>query len=349
MVNILITSPNNQTLVGTVFSLREAFYCKLYGIDRVKNNISTHLLNESYLYPSNDEKYLNKILKLCKKHKIQLIIPHTIKDRLLINNIKDKIEEMNIKILSSSPESIELVEDKNKFSNVCKELKIPIPKQYVVSNKKDLKNRAKKLGYPNKKVIVKPVKSRGSRGFRILDENVDGKSIFYTENQGNNKTTLNALIEILGDEFPELIIAEYLPGKEYTIDCVRHDNVFFAIPRLRKEVKMGLTFEGKIERNELLIKYAKKMSKRMGLTSVFGFQFKEDEDGVYKAIDCNPRIQGTMIMSALAGANVIGISAKSLLGKTIKEPEIDWDMSFTRLWNGLGVGEKKRHICIDIQ
>ena len=347
MKNILITSPNNHTLVNTVYSLREAFYCKLIGLDKEKNTLSEHLLDHSLTFNYHSEKdFITKVKEVCQQYNINAIIPHSLKERLVL--VKNK-EEIEVPILSSSYTSIMFAENKINFAQACSEMNIPTPEQYVVNNSKDLKRYAKVLGYPKKKFVVKPVISKGGRGFRIVNEDLDLKTIFYKDKQSNNQIKLKGLIDILGEKFPDLIVSEYLPGKEYTIDCLREKDFFVAIPRVRIETKMGLTSYGKLEENKQLIEWSEKISIKLNLTSIFGFQFKEDEHGKLKILECNPRIQGTMIMATLAGANLLGLGLKALWGKKIKEPEIDWEMEFLRVWGGISIGEKKLSLNVPLR
>jgi carbamoyl-phosphate synthase large subunit len=348
MKNILVTSANNQVIVSTIYSLRSAFYCKIVAVDRKeKVPIAEHLVDHYYCIKCNSSSYVKKILKVCQKHNIHAIIPHSIKDRILFMENKELFDRHNIVILSSSPKSIREADNKVFLAKKCQELGIPTPEQYVVKTSRELREAAKKLGFPQKKVIVKPCISNGSRGFRIINDNLDLKSTFYKQRAESAEITMNGLLDILGKKFTELIVSEFLPGKEYTVDCIRQNDFFFAIPRIRSQVKMGVTFSGKIVKEDKLIEYSKKLSEILDLTTVFGFQFKEDENGIPKILECNPRIQGTMIMSTLAGANVIATSLKQLWGKKVSDFEIDWDMEFIRIFGGISIGEKKLTINLD--
>ena len=42
---VLITSVDNQAVVGTVYSIREAFYSKIIGIDRKEKTIAQHMVD----------------------------------------------------------------------------------------------------------------------------------------------------------------------------------------------------------------------------------------------------------------------------------------------------------------
>jgi len=77
------------------------------------------------------------------------------------------------------------------------------------------------------------------------------------------------------------------------------------------------------------------------LSYAFGFQFKLDDNNEPKLLECNPRIQGTMVMAALAGANVIYSSLKLLLDEDIPKLDVNWDAEFIRYWGGISVVNDK--------
>lgn len=347
--NILITSANSQTVISTIYSLRQVFYAKIITVDRKKNTLSKHLADVSVIIAGGDKAYLASILKLCKKHAVDVIIPQSISDRLLLMRNKELFDELNIPICSSSPESILLCDDKSLFAAACKDVGIPVPEQYLASTAKDLLLFAGRLGYPEKKVVVKPVVARGGRGFRILNAHADFKTKFYTEKGNTQEITIEFLVAILGKRFPTLIVSEYLPGKEYSVDCLRVEDKMVVIPRERVETTLGLTSYGKLVEHHVLIEQSKLLAEKLDLTTIFGFQFKEDEEGIPKILECNPRIQGTMIMSTLAGANLIAMYLKWVWKKKFSEPDIDWDLEYQRIWGGISIGEKKNFLDLDLR
>lgn len=87
-------------------------------------------------------------------------------------------------------------------------------------------------------------------------------------------------------------------------------------------------------------------ARALNLEYAFGFQFKEDANGVPRLLECNPRVQGTMVASCFAGANIIWFGVRELLG----DPVIGLtgpleEISFVRYWGGLGI---QRDLCVDI-
>ena len=69
----------------------------------------------------------------------------------------------------------------------------------------------------------------------------------------------------------------------------------------------------------------------------FGFQFKYDIYGIPKILECNPRVQGTMIFSTFMGANIIYAAVKSCLGEFLPEFSLNWDTKLIRYWGAIGI------------
>lgn len=134
-----------------------------------------------------------------------------------------------------------------------------------------------------------------------------------------------------------MIVTEYLPGEEYTVDVIRKGKLMTVIPRKRDLIRSGITFNGSVENNLEIINYSKKLAENLNLEYCFGFQFKLDENNIPKILESNPRVQGTMVLSTIAGANIIFSSVKLLLGEKIPEFNIDWNSKIFRYWGGVGL------------
>jgi carbamoyl-phosphate synthase large subunit len=135
---------------------------------------------------------------------------------------------------------------------------------------------------------------------------------------------------------------EYLPGTEYTVDILSDKKrTRVVVPRRRDVIRTGITFEGTVEKDIEIIDYSTKLTEIMGLEYAYGFQFKRDEDGIAKILECNPRIQGTMVLSTLAGANIIYGAVKLALGEGSPEYDVKWGTRLLRYWGGVGVLNEK--------
>ncbi len=343
--NILITNSQAQTFPGTAYSIKQEFDGQIISISAKEKDIGSFLSDKHYTISKEDpSQYFNEVLKVCEKENISVIVPLSIEERFIFMKHIEILNKNKIKILSSSIESIEKAENKVLLFEICKENNIAIPEFYVVNDYSDLKEKAFLLGYPQKKVVVKPINSCGSRGLRILNKKADYKKLFYHIRADYTEITLSDLKNIIGKTFKPLILCEYLPGEEYTVDCLRDETHNFAFPRIRKEVKNGLTSVGEMCNHKEITELSKKLAKILDLTSVFGFQFKMNTNNQPVIIDCNPRIQGTMVMSTLAEANIIAAGIKSLLGEKNLTFNPDWDLKYYRFWSGVSYGRTKKII-----
>jgi hypothetical protein len=130
-----------------------------------------------------------------------------------------------------------------------------------------------------------------------------------------------------------MTVMEHLPGTEYSVDCFDQT----AVVRRRDEVCGGVSAVTEVVEMPDIGSAALRLGQDMGLTTCYGVQFKEDSRGNPKIIDCNPRVMGTMVCSALAGVPLVWASVCRVLGR--KEPELGHPTigtRFVRTRGGLG-------------
>jgi carbamoyl-phosphate synthase large subunit len=286
--------------------------------------------------------YVERINKICRKESVDVIIPQTTRETAALSKNLSKMES---KVTVSDASAIEKANNKFELLKVCRELMVPCPEFFLVKSVGELREKAEQLGYPANPVVVKPPVSFGSRGFRVLREKTSWDSHrFLLEKPSSTETSLEELSLILerGNDFPELLLTEFLPGSEYTIDAFSGEKVSVAIPRLRKEVVNGISFRTSLEYREDITNYSLEIAKTLGLRYAFGFQFKLDGSDVPKILECNPRVQGTMVASVFSGVNVIWMSVREAIGMPVKSiPKKLKKSELYRYWGGLGTSGKE--------
>ena len=345
-LRILITGVGAPGIMGTVYSIKKNYDQRkvyLVGTDINENAVGKYLCNSFHVLPiaSDVQNYLDTLQRICLKEKIDIIVPQNTRELLILASNKQEFIDKNIRVLISNVEAIEKANDKFELMKICKSHNIPVSEFEKVSEFDKLFEAAKNLGWPDRKIVVKPPSSNGQRGVKIIDEKKDFKKAFFDEKPSNLFDTMDGLNKILGQNFPELIVTEYLPGEEYTVDLIRKGNFISAIPRKRDLIRSGITFNGSVENNPDIINYSKKLADVLNLEYCFGFQFKLDESNTPKILESNPRVQGTMVLSTIAGANIIYSSVKLLLGEDIPEFNIDWNSKILRFWGGIGLYNNK--------
>jgi carbamoyl-phosphate synthase large subunit len=115
--------------------------------------------------------------------------------------------------------------------------------------------------------FVKPRRGKGSRGAAVC----------------RDRRTLEHRLS----ESDDLLIQEYLPGLEYTVDVLADldGRPVIAVPRLRLAVKDGISVRGQVIHDEII----------------------DDVSGAARFIEVNPRMGGGTFFTALAGVNMAAL------------------------------------------
>ena len=318
---------------------------RITGVD-LKKEVAGKFWVESFYQvpPPEDESYVRAINRICRRESIEVVIPQTTRETAKLSKT---YEDVDAKVIVSNASAIERANDKYALVTLCEEIGIPAPKSRLVKSANELLSAARELGYPQNPVVVKPPVSFGSRGFRVLRERSSWDTQrFLSQKPKATEISLEELSTILTrDEkanFPELMVSEFLPGDEYSVDAFVGKKVFIAIPRLRKEIVNGISFRTGLEYRKDIMENSRKLAQALGLRFAFGFQFKLDSEGIPKILECNPRVQGTMAASIFSGVNVIWLAVREVLGFPVEKlPRPLKKSEFYRYWGGLAVTGKK--------
>lgn len=339
-LTVLVTGSGAPGIKGTLYSLKNNFdnrSIKVIGTDIQQEVIGKYFCDNFYRISRPSEMdYLDQLLSICEHEDVDVILPQNTLELSVLAENKSLFSSVGTFVAVSDASAISVANDKFKLMTLAHQISIPTPKFSLVKSKDALIEQAKKMGWPEKPVVVKPPMSNGMRGVRVIDESLDLKKRFYSEKPTSLFLKMDTLLNILGPHFPQLLVMEYLPGAEYTID-VLNANKYTIIPRKRDFIQSGITFEGTVEQHDELIKYAQKLSHATGLQYTFGFQFKVDERGVPRLLESNPRIQGTMVLSTFAGANIIYAAVKHAMHEYVPDFKIIWGTKILRYWGGIGI------------
>ncbi|MEM2175059.1 MAG: ATP-grasp domain-containing protein [Candidatus Micrarchaeia archaeon] len=342
LISVVVTGAGAPGIVGTIYSLRhnpDNRRFKIISTD-IRDNVVGKYLSDSFyrVPPAESPDYVEVMKSIVIKEKALVILPQTTREVEALSKNLNEFDRIGVKVVVSGYDTIKIANDKFLLLEKAKELGIPYPLYYLVSSEKELLEALNSLNYPSNKVVVKPRISNGMRGLRILTEDSWDVERFLSEKPEGIEINLNNLLSILRNGiFPELLVMEYLNGEEYTVDVFRNNSGIIAIPRLRSAIRSGITFEALVDLREDLIVYSEKLADALGLRYCFGFQFKFSKEGIPKLLECNPRIQGSMVVSKFANFNMIYYSVMEALGCKIdlKEVHIYNGIRFVRYWGGI--------------
>lgn len=296
-----------------------------------------------YLHPhfvtipkGSDENFITTVKKICTGKGIQVVMPLVTRELFPFSAQKKELAAAGIKVLVSSGEAIQIANNKSACYAHLQKAGIVVPDFRIVSTVDEFIEAAKALGYPGKKFCFKPSISNGSRGFRIVADDVNEADQLFNYKPYNTYITYHQAIKILSSQvFPELLVSEYLPGDEYSVDCLADDGKpYLIVPRRREKMVAGISVQGTFIEDKTIIDYCAKIIEAIGLHGNIGIQVKVSDDGVPLLLEINPRVQGTIVSALGAGVNLPLLAVKKELGMpiTANEMQVAWGTRFSRYW-----------------
>jgi carbamoyl-phosphate synthase large subunit len=285
-----------------------------------------------------DEHFIRKVLEFCLQNEVDVILPLVTLELFKFAAHKEIFRKNGIKIIVSDFEFLSIANDKSALFVHLHNQGVITPDFKIVSASDftGLKNAFQDLGYPERPLVFKPSISNGSRGVRIVNSNIDKLDLLLNHKPNSLYMTYDEMLDTFLDvQFPELLVMEYLPGEEYTIDTINYNGITeLIIPRLRTRTSGGISTEGKFVKNEEIINYSEKILSTMSLHGPIGLQVKKAIDGSFKILEINPRIQGTSVAALGIGVNLALMAINQEIGKktSFDKDSIAWGTHFVRYW-----------------
>jgi carbamoyl-phosphate synthase large subunit len=285
---------------------------------------------------ANDPSFTRAVLSICRKKNIQAILPLVTRELIPLSQQIREFEQAGAKLLVSPTASLEISNNKSRLYEFLQWRGIPVPDFRVIETVEQFKVAVGELGYPSKPVCFKPSVSNGSRGFRVVSEQMNDLDLLFNHKPTSTYISLQEGVRILSSGlFPELLVSEYLPGEEYSVDCLAYrGEPVLIVPRIRKRIINGISVEGEFVKEDAIINYCLKIIKELQLHGNIGIQVKKSVDGQFLILEINPRVQGTISAAWGAGINLPVLAIKQELGLPILPDEIvvKWGTKFARYW-----------------
>ena len=322
---------------GIIQCLLQADWINLLVGDADSEAVGRYLHSNFVQLPkAKDEGFIESVLSICEKHNIQVILPLVTRELFLLAKAKDLFAQKGISILVSSPEAVEIANNKAACYQYLCSKGIAVPKFYIANTKEEFIHAAFELGHPQLDFCFKPSFSNGSRGFRIVSDSIDESSQLFDNKPYNTYIAYPLALSILSSKpFPQLLVTEYLPGEEYSVDCLAdHGKASLVVPRLREKMVNGISVKGRFIEDASIIDYCTRIIEAVGLHGNIGIQVRKKASGEPLLLEINPRVQGTIVAALGAGVNLPLLAVKNELGIRIEPDELNvrWGTHFTRYW-----------------
>ena len=228
-------------------------------------------------------------------------------------NIAEELEEAGVKILGTSVESIDLAEDRERFSDVINKLKIPAPEHGTATSLEQALKVAARIGYP---LVVRPSYVLGGRGMEIVYD--EEKLRKYVE----------GAIEITPEK-PMLIDKFLEDALECEVDAISDGKDVF-IPSIMEHVELAGIHSGdsacvlppigiKGDQLKTLEEYTKRIAMELKVVGLINIQYAIQKGKVY-ILEANPRASRTVpLVSKVTGVSMARIATEVLMGAKLKD------------------------------
>ncbi len=303
-MNILLTSVGRR--VELLKAFRESIYQpKIITADSKRNAPASFLADTAELVPKiNDPNYIDSLLDICDRHRIDLLIPLIDPELPLLSLHQQQFRDRGVTVLVSSSATNAICHSKKKTSLFFKQIGVKSPRIYELNEITD-------LDFP---LIIKPDTGSSSVGVCNVKDRVE----------------LNFLINYV--ENP--IVQQLIVGEEYTIDVLVdfQGKVISIVPRLRIETRSGEISKGITVKNPALIAAAKQVVESLpGVIGCITVQCFLQSDGEIIFLEINPRFGGGYPLAHRAGADFPSWLIQSLIGGIPNIAIDEWEDGLTML------------------
>ncbi|MDD3293411.1 MAG: carbamoyl-phosphate synthase large subunit [Geobacteraceae bacterium] len=294
--------------VHTAFALRDAGYQSIM-VNCNPETVSTDYDTSNRLYF--EPLTVEDVLSIYEKEKPEGVVVQFGGQTPL--NIASELEAAGVKILGTSPETIDLAEDRQRFASLMLELGIPQPESGMASTLDEALRVAARIGYP---LMVRPSYVLGGRAMEIV----------------HDEEMLREYLRKAVDVSPQrpVLIDRYLRNAiEAEADAISDGTDAF-VPAVMEHIELAGVHSGDsacvippvtIPQKHVatIEEYTRKIAVAMGVVGLLNVQYAIADDKVY-ILEANPRASRTVpIVSKVCDVSMARLATQAMLGKKIAD------------------------------
>ncbi|MDE5861930.1 MAG: carbamoyl-phosphate synthase large subunit [Ruminococcus sp.] len=235
-------------------------------------------------------------------------------------NLANDLKKYGVNILGTTPETIDLAEDRDHFRAMMDRLGIPMPEAGMAVTVDEALEIANKIGYP---VMVRPSYVLGGRGMEVVHD--DDMMRVYMANA----------IGVTPDR-PILIDRFLHHATECEADAIS-DGTHCFVPAVMEHIELAGVHSGDSacilpaknlteKQIETIKDYTRKIAVEMNVCGLMNMQYAIEDDTVY-VLEANPRASRTVpLVSKVCSINMVQIATEiitsELTGRTSPVPEL---------------------------
>ena len=224
-----------------------------------------------------------------------------------------ELEEAGVKILGTSPDAIDLAEDRSRFGRLLTELGIPHPRFGTARSAEEAKQVARELGYP---VVVRPSYVLGGRRMEIVYNNEDLD--LYLRSSVTADPEHPILIDKFMEDYVEVDVDAVSDGEDvYVGGIMEHVEEAGVHSGDSSCVVPPITIHRALV--EKIEDYTRRLALSVGVVGLMNVQFIVRGEDIL-VIECNPRASRTVpFVSKATGVPLAKVAARVLLGEKLRE------------------------------
>jgi carbamoyl-phosphate synthase large subunit len=231
------------------------------------------------------------------------------------------LQAAGVKILGTSPDSIDLAEDRQRFSQLLWDLGIPQPASGTATSRDEAREAAQKIGFP---VVVRPSYVLGGRGMAIVYD------MGTLDRYMTNAVDASPEHPVLIDKFVE-------DAFELDVDAVADETGAVVIGGIMEHIEEAGIHSGDsscvvppylvAERHLATIRdYTRRIARALKVVGLMNIQYALKDDVVY-VLEVNPRASRTVpYLSKATGVPLAKMAALVMAGKTLSQLGLEEDL-----------------------
>jgi carbamoyl-phosphate synthase large subunit len=228
-------------------------------------------------------------------------------------NLAMRLSEAGVPIIGTSPDSIDLAEDRERFGALLRDLGIPQPDNGMARTSSEAKEIAREIGYP---VLVRPSYVLGGRAMAIV----------YDEESLDDY--MRSAVDFSPDR-PVLIDKFLERAAEFDVDALADDEAC-VVAGIQEHIEEAGIHSGdsscvlppvriEPEHLETMRHYTRELARALQVRGLMNIQFAIKDDRVY-VLEVNPRASRTVpFVSKATGVPLARVAALVMAGQALKD------------------------------
>ena len=241
-------------------------------------------------------------------------------------NLAMRLLEAGVPVIGTSPEDIDLAEDRKRFGKLLVDLGIPQPPNGTATSSEEARDAASEIGYP---VLVRPSYVLGGRAMQIVydEASLDNYMTFAVEASPRHPVLIDSFLE---------------DAVEIDVDALA-DGERVVIAGIQQHIEEAGIHSGdsscvlppwgiKAEHLDAMRRYTRELAKALNVIGLMNIQFAIWRDTVY-VLEVNPRASRTVpFVSKATGVPLAKVAARLMVGRKLSEFNLPDELAVDRFY-----------------